>query len=62
MAIEKRFRRLGRIGLHEAGIGVRQIETEEMDLAPDRSSSDQRLRASPVMMSTSPPEPSSLNL
>ena len=32
VAVEKRLGRLGRIGLHEAGIRVRQVHAEEMDL------------------------------
>lgn len=32
VARAKRLRRLRRIGLHEAGIAVRQVHSEEMDL------------------------------
>ena len=33
VAVAERFRRLRRIGRHEAGVRVRQVECEEMDLA-----------------------------
>jgi hypothetical protein len=34
MAVEKRFRRLCRIGLDGADVGVRQVEAEHMQLHP----------------------------
>lgn len=43
MPVEKSFGGLPRIRLHEAGVGVRQIHAEEMDLAAHASDGGDRL-------------------
>ena len=43
MAVAEGFRPLSRIGHHKAGVGVRQVEREEMDLALDAADDADRL-------------------
>ena len=43
MAVEEGLDPLGRVGLDEAGIRVRQVEAEEVDLLPDTPDHRHRL-------------------
>jgi hypothetical protein len=43
MAIAERFRRLSRIGLNEASVGVRQVDCKEVDLALNATDHTKRL-------------------
>ena len=43
MAVAEGFRPLGRIGHHKAGVGVRQVERKEVDLALDATDDADRL-------------------
>ena len=43
MAVEEGLDPLGRVGLDEAGVRVRQVEAEEVDLLPDAADHRHRL-------------------